>query len=110
MPATAGAALEKPWECKLPVGSNPGSGATSGQEMIQYSTRCNEPWAVDGPARLVGTGSFEYHSDLENARWWQYVCPLIPKAGAAAGSEQLTKSPVPVLAFNGHEDPQDPPR
>jgi pimeloyl-ACP methyl ester carboxylesterase len=86
-----------------------GGGGTSGEEMIQFSTMCNEPWALDDPDHLVGKGSFEYQSDLENALWWQYVCTFIPKAGPAAGREQPVKSTPPVLAFNGEEDPQDPP-
>ena len=81
----------------------------SGNQMMPIAVQCNEPWALDDPGQLVGKNSFEYHSDLENALWWQYVCKLIPKAGRAAGSGLLTTSPVPVLAFNGEEDPQDPP-
>ena len=81
----------------------------SGNQMMPIVVQCNEPWALDDPGQLVGKNSFEYHSDLENALWWQYVCKLIPKAGRAAGSGLLTRSPVPVLAFNGEEDPQDPP-
>ena len=81
----------------------------SGNQMMPIVVQCNEPWALDDPGQLVGKNSFEYHSDLENALWWQYICKLIPKAGRATGSEQLTRSSVPVLAFNGEEDPQDPP-
>jgi hypothetical protein len=68
--------------------------------------RCNEAWADYDPAHLAGAGSFEYHYDLENAEWWQEVCAMVPKAGAAAGSEVLRPSPVPVLALNGEEDPR----
>ena len=32
-----------------------------------------------------------------------------PEGGTRPGSGLLTTSPVPVLAFNGEEDPQDPP-
>lgn len=81
----------------------------SGNQMMPIEVQCNEPWALDDPGQLVGKNSFEYHSDLENALWWQFVCKLIPKAGRAAGSGLLTRSPVPVLALNGEEDPQDPP-
>ncbi|MGO9149254.1 MAG: alpha/beta hydrolase [Acidimicrobiales bacterium] len=80
-----------------------------GNQMMPIAVQCNEPWALDDPGQLVGRNSFEYHSDLENALWWQYVCKLVPKAERAAGSGLLTRSPVPVLAFNGEEDPQDPP-
>lgn len=83
-----------------PVGDN---------QMIGYSTRCNEPWARYDPAQLVGKESFEFRSDLKDAQWWQYICALVPKAGPASGTEQLAESPTPVLAFNGEEDPQDPP-
>jgi pimeloyl-ACP methyl ester carboxylesterase len=85
------------------------SAATTGNEMMAYAIRCNEPWARYDPAQVVGKNSFEYHSDFEDAQWWQYVCTLIPKAGPAAGTEQLTRSPVPVLSLSGEEDPQDPP-
>ena len=57
----------------------------SGNQMMPIAVQCNEPWALDDPGQLVGKNSFEYHSDLENALWWQYVCKLIPKAGQAAG-------------------------
>lgn len=82
---------------------------SSGNQMLDYAILCNEPWAANDPSQLVGKGSFEYHSDFENAEWWQYVCSMIPRAGAAAGSGRLTRSLVPVLSFNGEEDPQDPP-
>jgi hypothetical protein len=45
-----------------------------------------------------------------DARWCQYVCPLIPKSAAAVGHEQLTVSTVPLLAFNGAYDPVEQPR
>lgn len=71
----------------------------------------DEPWASAPPAALSGQrGSFAYQSDLETARWYQYVCPLIPKSAAAVGHEQLTVSTVPVLAFNGAYDPIEQPR
>ncbi len=85
------------------------SAGASGNQMMPIAVQCNEPWALDDPGQLVAKNSFEYHSDLENAQWWQYICTLIPKAGQAAGAGRLTKSNVPVLAFNGEEDPQDPP-
>ena len=46
---------------------------------------------------------------MSNAEWWQEVCTRIPKASDAAATAESTKSNVPVLAFNGEEDPQDPP-
>ncbi len=85
-----------------------GGGATP---MMQYEIVCAEPWASNQPAALSDQrASFEYQADLQNAQWWQYVCPMIPKSAAAVGSEQLTASRVPVLAFNGDADPNDQPR
>jgi len=79
--------------------------------MMQYEIVCAEPWASSQPAALSDQqGSFEYHNDLQTAQWWQYVCPLIPKSAAAVGSQQLTTSSVPVLAFSGDADPTDQPR
>jgi pimeloyl-ACP methyl ester carboxylesterase len=85
-----------------------GGGATP---MMQYEIVCAEPWASDQPAALSDQrGSFDYQNDLNTAQWWQYVCPLIPKSAAAVGSQQLTVSAVPVLAFSGEADPADPSR
>ena len=47
---------------------------------------------------------------MENAQWWQVVCPLIPKSPAAVGDLRLRVSHVPVLAFNGAGDPIEQPR
>ncbi len=44
-----------------------------------------------------------------SARWWRYVCTLIPSPGAAARYGQQPRSPVPVLMINGSDDPHDPP-
>jgi pimeloyl-ACP methyl ester carboxylesterase len=88
--------------------SGTGGGATP---MMQYEILCAEPWASSTPAALSDQrGSFDYQNDLNTARWWQYVCPLIPKSAAAVASQQLTKSRVPVLAFSGDADPNDQPR
>ncbi len=85
-----------------------GGGATP---MMQYEIMCAEPWASNPPAALSDQqGSFAYQNDLETAQWYQYVCPLIPKSAAAVGSQQLTVSRVPVLAFSGDADPNDQPR
>jgi pimeloyl-ACP methyl ester carboxylesterase len=89
-----------------PESSDTGSGE---QQMLPYAIRCNEAWARDDPGKLVGTDSFEYGRDKSGAEWWQEICTLIPKAGDAAATPALAKSDVPVLAFNGEEDPQDPP-
>jgi len=70
----------------------------------------NEPWARYDPSQLVGKDAFEYRFEIEDAQWWQYVSTLIPKTGPTAGTELLTRSLTPVLALNGEEDPQDPPR
>ncbi len=82
---------------------------TSGNQMMTYGVRCNEPWARYDPSQVVAMGDFEYQLAREDAQWWRYVCALIPKAGPAAGTERLTRSMTPVLALNGEEDPQDPP-
>jgi pimeloyl-ACP methyl ester carboxylesterase len=87
-----------------------GLGGTGGgtTPMMQYEILCAEPWASSQPAALSDQrGSFDYQNDLNTAQWWQYVCPLIPKSAAAVGSQQLTASRVPVLAFSGAADPQD---
>ena len=79
--------------------------------MMEYEIVCAEPWASSQPAALSDQqGSFDYQNDLQTAQWWQYVCPLIPRSAAAVGSQQLTSSSVPVLAFSGDADPTDQPR
>jgi len=87
----------------------PSESTTSGNQMMGYAIRCNEPWARYDPSQLVGKDDFEYGFEMQDAQWWQFVCALIPKTGPAAGTERLTKSLTPVLALNGEEDPQDPP-
>jgi pimeloyl-ACP methyl ester carboxylesterase len=80
-------------------------------QMMQYPVMCGEPWASYRPQALSDQrASFEYRTDLQSAQLWQYLCTLIPKSPAAVGQQQLTVSQVPVLAFNGEADPQDPPR
>jgi pimeloyl-ACP methyl ester carboxylesterase len=79
--------------------------------MMPVAITCDEPWASDRPAALAGERtSFAYHTDLESARWWQVVCPLIPKSAAAVGDLRLKTSRVPVLAFNGAGDPIEQPQ
>ena len=86
-------------------------GASSANQMMPYAIQCDEPWESYRPAALSDQRrSFYYQTDLESARWWQYVCPLIPKSAAAVGHEQLTVSAVPLLAFNGAYDPVEQPR
>ncbi len=89
-----------------PASADTGS---SDNQMVSFAIRCNEAWAHNDPSKLVGTDSFEYGRDMSNAEWWQEVCTRIPKASDTAATTELTKSNVPVLAFNGEEDPQDPP-
>ena len=87
----------------------PGSGGAN--LMMPYAITCDEPWASNRPAALSDQrGSFAYHTDLQDAQWWQAVCPLIPKSAAAVGDQHLTVSRVPVLAFNGAGDPIEQPR
>jgi len=85
-----------------------GGGATP---MMGYEIECTEPWASNPPAALSDQqASFEYQPDLESAQWYHYVCPLLPESSAVVGSQQLTVSRVPVLAFSGAADPNDQPR
>ncbi len=101
--AAALASLLKALQAAGPGGT--GGGATP---MMQYEILCAEPWATSQPAALSDQqGSFDYHNDLHTAQWYQYVCPLIPRSAAAVGSQQLTASSVPVLAFSGQADPTD---
>jgi len=80
------------------------------ETMLLYETECAEPWASERPAALTGRGkSFAYQLDYEGAQWFSYVCSLIPRSAAAVGSQRLTASAIPVLAFNGAGDPLDPP-
>jgi pimeloyl-ACP methyl ester carboxylesterase len=79
------------------------------QAVIGYPIRCAEPWARLLPAQITGTSSYYYPATVQGARWWQYVCTLIPAPGAAAGYGPQRLSPVPVLMINGTADPQDPP-
>ena len=84
----------------------PGTGSGDDQ-LLGYLIRCNEAWARYDPGELVGTDSFEYEKDRNDAEWWQSVCTRIPEAGGTAATPPT--SDVPVLALNGEEDPQDPP-
>ncbi|MGO8959488.1 MAG: alpha/beta fold hydrolase [Streptosporangiaceae bacterium] len=94
------------------AGQSPASLNSSGlNQMLLYTIECNEPWFSNRPAALSDQRtSFAYQTDLESARWWNYVCSLIPKSAAAVGHEQLAVSKVPVLAFNGDADPIEQPR
>ena len=84
--------------------------SSSGDDsVIDYPIRCAEPWARLQPGQVSGTGSYYYQYWMENARWWQYACTLIPDPGAAARYGPLKTSTVPVLMINGTADPQDPP-
>jgi len=78
--------------------------------MMPDEIQCQETWASWRPRALSDQrASFEYHADLQTALLWQYICPFFPKS-PAVGGQQLTVSQVPVLAFNGEADPQDPPQ
>jgi pimeloyl-ACP methyl ester carboxylesterase len=76
---------------------------------IGYPIRCAEPWARLRPGRVSGHGSYYYPYWEGQARWWRYVCSLIPAPGAAARYGPQQPSAVPVLMINGTADPQDPP-
>ena len=110
---TLGAATDKlaAWVSVARAFPAASGGASSANQMMRYAIQCDEPWESYRPAALSDQrGSFYYQTDLESARWWQYVCSLIPKSAAAAGHEQPTVSTVPLLAFNGAYDPVEQPR
>jgi pimeloyl-ACP methyl ester carboxylesterase len=101
------AAVALVFKALLAAGLTGAGGGTT--PMMQYEILCAEPWASLQPAALSDQrASFAYQTDLENAQWYQFVCPLIPKSAAAVGSQQLTVSRVPVLEFSGDADPADP--
>ena len=52
--------------------------------VIGYPIRCAEPWARLRPGQVSGRGSYYGPYWEGQARWWQYVCTLIPAPGAAA--------------------------
>jgi pimeloyl-ACP methyl ester carboxylesterase len=84
--------------------------ASGDEQMLRYLIRCNEAWARYNPDQLVGTDSFEYEHNRQDAEWWQSVCALIPEASDDdAAIAAPPNSDVPVLALNGEIDPQDPP-
>ena len=83
--------------------------APESQPVIGYPIRCAEPWARFQPAQISDPASYYYQATVQGARWWQYVCTLIPARGAAADYGPPRPSPVPVLMINGTADPQDPP-
>ena len=85
-----------------------GGGATP---MMQYEILCAEPWAATSPRRCRISGAASTTRPTWRPRsGTSHVCPLIPKSAAAVGSQQLTASHVPVLAFSGDADPTDQPR
>jgi pimeloyl-ACP methyl ester carboxylesterase len=88
-----------------------GTGSGGSTPVMQYEIMCAEPWASDRPAALSDQqDSFYYQNGLASAQWNQFVCPLIPVSAAAVGSQRLTASRAPVLAFTGKADPNDQPR
>jgi pimeloyl-ACP methyl ester carboxylesterase len=92
------------------LGQAGGPGSSGGADsIIGYPIRCAEPWARFQPGQIPGPDSYYYRYSIGNARWWQYVCTLIPASGAAARYGPQKPSDVPVLIFNGTADPQDPP-
>jgi pimeloyl-ACP methyl ester carboxylesterase len=80
-----------------------------GGSVIGYPIECAEPWARFQPAQVIDPASYFYQNALQDARWWRYVCALIPAPGAAAHYGPQQRSAVPVLMINGTADPQDPP-
>lgn len=80
-----------------------------GPSVIGYPIQCAEPWARFRPAQIIDPASYYYQNAQQDARWWRYVCALIPAPGAAAQYGPQRRSAVPVLMINGTADPQDPP-
>ena len=74
--------------------------SSESQSVIGYPIRCAEPWARYQPAQIPDAASYHYQATAQDARWWQYVCTLIPVPGAAADYGQQRLSPA---------DPQDSP-
>ena len=108
---TLAAARNKAAALASVISAFPASPSSGANQMLFYAFRCDEPWASVQPAVLSGQqSSFAYQTALEDAQWFQYVCPLIPKSAAAVGNEHLTVSTVPLLAFNGAYDPIEQPR
>jgi pimeloyl-ACP methyl ester carboxylesterase len=84
-------------------------GSGGDDSVIGYPIRCAEPWARLRAGQVSGRGSYYYAYWESQARWWRYVCTLIPAVGAAARYGPQKPSAVPVLMINGTADPQDPP-
>ncbi len=89
------------------VGLNTGSGGS--QAVISYPIECAEPWARLSAAGVTDPASYYYQDSMSSARWWQYVCTLIPTSKAASDYGPAHVTDTPVLMINGTADPQDPP-
>ncbi len=89
------------------VGLNTGSGAS--QAVISYPIECAEPWARLSAAEITDPASYYFQDSMSGARWWQYVCTLIPTSRAASDYGLARVTDTPVLMINGTADPQDPP-
>ena len=89
------------------VGLNTGSGGS--QAVIGYPIGCAEPWARLSAADVTDPASYYYQDSMSGARWWQYVCTLIPTSRAASDYGPARVTQTPVLMINGTADPQDPP-
>jgi pimeloyl-ACP methyl ester carboxylesterase len=88
------------------VGLITGSGSLP---VIDYPIECAEPWARTAAAGITDPASYYYQDGVQSARWWQYVCRLIPSSKAASDYGPPRVSQTPVLMINGTADPQDPP-
>jgi pimeloyl-ACP methyl ester carboxylesterase len=105
------AATDRPAAIAAVVGHMAAAKLLPGLEgsVIGYPIECAEPWARFQPAQIIDPASYYYQNALQDARWWRYVCPLIPAPGDAARYGRQQRSAVPVLMINGTADPQDPP-
>lgn len=101
------AALEALAHQMSTVGLYTGSGGS--QAVISYPIECAEPWARLSPAAVTDPASYYYQDSVSGARWWQYVCTLIPTSRAASDYGPPRVTEAPVLMINGTADPQDPP-
>ena len=79
--------------------------------VASYIIKCDEPWAKFSTEAIERDAPDSYYlpAALENASYYQEVCPRFPQAGPAADYGPPIHSPVPVLILNGSADPQDPP-
>jgi len=91
-----------------PLRAEGSRGVDSNLDLIGSSIWCNEPWAGLNAKGPWGT-DFDGYTTAEIAAL-RYACSSVPKRAEPRALWTLsTTSRVPVLAFAGGADPQDPP-